>query len=95
MAEKCIPVDKELCSTLSFGTYSFPAEIFYDDLDEYANNFVNWHKQREVEISQILEGEAEVQVLEKKRPRPGDTPHLSDSKASALLPASQGIRLAQ
>ncbi|MFQ7549686.1 MAG: hypothetical protein ACLRMZ_04495 [Blautia marasmi] len=56
MAEKCIPVDKELCSTLSFGTYSFPAEIFYDDLDEYANNFVNWHKQREVEISQILEG---------------------------------------
>lgn len=66
MAEKCIPVDKELCSTLSFGTYSFPAEIFYDDLDEYANNFVNWHKQREVEISQILEGEAEVQVLEKK-----------------------------
>ena len=30
-----------------------------------------------------------------ERPRPGDTPHLSDSKASAQLPASQEIRLLQ
>lgn len=66
MLEKSVPVDKELCSTLSLGTYSFPAEVFYDDLDEYANNFVNWHQQKQVEISLILEGEAWVQVLEKK-----------------------------
>lgn len=66
MLDKIVPVDKDLCSTLLLGTYSFPAEIFYDDLDEYANNFVNWHQQKQVEISRILEGEAEVQVLEKK-----------------------------
>lgn len=66
MLDKIVPVDKDLCSTLLLGTYSFPAEIFYDNLDEYANNFVNWHQQKQVEISLILEGEAEVQVLEKK-----------------------------
>ena len=66
MSEKSVPVDKELYSTLSIGTYSFPAEIFHDDLDEYANNFVNWHQQKQVEISLILEGEAWVQVLERK-----------------------------
>ena len=49
MSEKSVPVDKELYSTLSIGTYSFPAEIFHDDLDEYANNFVNWHQQKQVE----------------------------------------------
>lgn len=66
MSEKSVPVDKELNSTFSIGTYSFPMDIFYDDLDEYANNFVNWHKQKQAEISLILEGEAELQVLEKK-----------------------------
>lgn len=66
MLDKIVPVDKDLCSTLLLGTYSFPAEIFYDNLDEYANNFVNWHQQKQVEISLILEGEAWVQVLERK-----------------------------
>lgn len=36
-----IPVNDELYSTLPIGTDAFPMDIFYDDLDNFAQGFVN------------------------------------------------------
>ena len=51
-----IEVDEYLNSTLSIGTDEFPVQIFHDDLENFENGFVNWHKQKQVEISLVLEG---------------------------------------
>ncbi len=63
MAELFVPVDENLNATLSIGTYAFPFQLFHDDLDHYANRCVNWHRQRTIEISVLLNGTANVQTL--------------------------------
>lgn len=51
-----IPVDTDFNATLKIGTPAFPLQMFYDDLQNYANGFVNWHKQKQIEISLVLKG---------------------------------------
>lgn len=51
-----IPVDNQLNALLPIGTEEFPLQIFHDDLKNYHNGFVNWHKQNVIEISFVLEG---------------------------------------
>lgn len=67
MGNIVIPVDDALYSTLMIGTKCFPAQIFSDDLNNFAQGFVNWHKQKELEISYVLEGSVKVCVLEEER----------------------------
>lgn len=66
MGNIVIPVDDELYSTLTIGTESFPAETFSDDLQHFSQGFVNWHKQKEIEISYVIEGSVKVCVLEEE-----------------------------
>lgn len=66
MGNIVIPVDEELYSTLTIGTKSFPMEIFLDDLKNFSQSFVNWHKQKEIEISYVIEGSVKVCVLEEE-----------------------------
>ena len=46
-----IPVDEFLNTTLTIGTKQFPLEIFNDDLNNFENRLVNWHKQKTIEMS--------------------------------------------
>ena len=66
MGNIVIPVDDELYSTLIIGTDAFPAGIFSDDLKHFSQGFVNWHKQKEIEISYVIEGSVKVCVLEEE-----------------------------
>lgn len=59
-----IPVDEDLYSTLEIGTKEFPLEIFFDDLSNFYQGFVNWHKQKQIEISYVLEGSVRLFTLE-------------------------------
>lgn len=58
-----IPVNDELYSTLPIGTDAFPMDIFYDDLDNFAQGFVNWHRQKQIEISYVSEGYVKLSTL--------------------------------
>ena len=58
-----IPVDQKLYSTLKIGTKEFPFVLSHDDLSTYRNGFANWHNQREIEISYVIEGSIKVQLL--------------------------------
>ncbi len=51
-----IPVDQNSYSLLTIGTKEFPIHLSFDNLTDYENCFVNWHKQKEVEISLIKKG---------------------------------------
>ncbi len=55
-----IPIDENSYSTLTMGTEEFPVHLSYDNLTDYENCFVNWHKQKEVEISIVIDGALEV-----------------------------------
>ncbi|WP_455501360.1 AraC family transcriptional regulator [Gemmiger sp.] len=45
---------------------TFPFILSHDDLQEYRNGFVNWHKQPTIEISFVIKGAVEVFVLSQK-----------------------------
>ncbi|MBS6195628.1 MAG: helix-turn-helix transcriptional regulator [Clostridiales bacterium] len=64
MSNIIIPLDKDLNSTLTIGTKEFPIQLFHDNLENFSNGFVNWHKQKQVEISVILEGSVRLNELE-------------------------------
>ncbi len=57
-----IPVDEHSCSLLTIGTDEFPVHLSFDDLTDYENFFVNWHMQREIEISIVMNGALEVSL---------------------------------
>lgn len=67
MSSIIIPVDKDMNSTIAIGTKEFPIQVFQDDLENFSNGFVNWHKQREIEISMVLEGSVKVNELQNER----------------------------
>ncbi len=55
-----IPVDEDSYSLIQIGSRDFPIHLSFDNLTDYENCFVNWHKQKEIEISIITEGALEV-----------------------------------
>ena len=57
-----IPVDSELNSLLRLNP-EFPLAVSHDNLSEYKNGFVNWHKQGSIEISVVTEGSLTVNLL--------------------------------
>lgn len=63
MGNLVVPVDDSLYSTLKIGSDAFPFFLFHDDLSNFTRGFVNWHKQKEIEISYILEGSVSVCLL--------------------------------
>lgn len=56
-----IPVDNELNTLLRLNP-EFPLAISHDNLSEYKNGFVNWHKQGSIEISLVIEGSVTVNL---------------------------------
>lgn len=73
MGNIVVPVDSTLCATLKIGSDAFPFMLFHDDLNNFVRGFVNWHKQKEIEISVIIEGSVRVCLLnEEHRLYPGD-----------------------
>lgn len=60
-----VPVDNELNAIVEFDK-TFPFILSRDNLKEYENGFVNWHKQTTIEISFVLEGAVDVYVLSEK-----------------------------
>lgn len=56
-----IPVDHELNTLLRLNP-EFPLAVSHDNLSEYKNGFVNWHKQRSLEISIVTEGSVTVNL---------------------------------
>lgn len=66
MGNIIVPVDSRLYSTLKIGSNAFPFMYFQDDLSNFAQGFVNWHKQEEIEISYILEGSVKVCLLKEE-----------------------------
>lgn len=63
MGNLVVPVDDRLYSTLKIGSDAFPFFLFHDDLSNFVRGFVNWHKQKEIEISYILEGSVRICLL--------------------------------
>ena len=63
MGNLVVPVNNCLYSTLKIGSNAFPFFLSHDDLSNFARGFVNWHKQKEIEISYILEGSVRVCLL--------------------------------
>lgn len=59
-----IPTNDELYSTLKIGTTAFPLEIFFDDLNNFYKGFVNWHKQKQIELSYIINGSLKLFTLD-------------------------------
>ena len=57
-----IPVDEELNAMVELDKM-FPFMLSRDNLNEYENGFVNWHKQPTIEISFVVEGAVDVFVL--------------------------------
>ena len=66
MGSIIVPVDDQLCSTLKIGSDAFPFQLFHDDLSQFVQGFVNWHRQNEIEISCILEGSVRVCLLKEE-----------------------------
>ena len=66
MGSIIVPVDEQLCSTLKIGSDAFPFQLFHDDLNQFVQGFVNWHRQNEIEISCILEGSIRVCLLKEE-----------------------------
>ncbi|MBQ8618982.1 MAG: helix-turn-helix transcriptional regulator [Clostridia bacterium] len=74
MGNLVVPVDDSLYSTLKIGSDAFPFFLSHDDLSNFVRGFVNWHKQKEIEISYILEGSVRVCLLnEEHLLRAGDS----------------------
>lgn len=65
MQNRFVKVDSELNALVEFDK-SFPFILSRDDLREYQNGFVNWHKQSTIEISFVTEGAVEVSVISQK-----------------------------
>lgn len=63
MGNLVVPVDDKLYSTFKIGSNAFPFFLSHDDLGNFVRGFVNWHKQKEIEISYILEGSVRVCLL--------------------------------
>lgn len=57
-----IPVDHELNTLLRLNS-EFPLAVSHDNLSQYKNGFVNWHKQGSIEISIVTEGCVTVNLL--------------------------------
>ncbi len=51
-----IPVDRNSYSLITIGSREFPVHLSFDNLTNYENCFVNWHMQREIEISLVTDG---------------------------------------
>ncbi|MGI5959681.1 MAG: AraC family transcriptional regulator [Massiliimalia sp.] len=58
-----IPVDQNLNALLPIGTPAFPIQLFHDNLKNFTNGFVNWHRQKTIEISVVKKGAVLVQTL--------------------------------
>ena len=65
MLQRFVPVDNELNAIVEFDK-TFPFLLSKDNLKEYENGFVNWHKQTTIEISFVIEGAVDVYVLSEK-----------------------------
>lgn len=65
MRNRFVRVDHELNAIAEFDK-TFPLILSHDDLREYQNGFVNWHKQPTIEISFVTEGAVDVFVLSQK-----------------------------
>ena len=65
MDYRFVPVDNELNAMVEFDK-TFPFILSRDNLKEYENGFVNWHKQTTIEISFVIEGAVDVYVLSEK-----------------------------
>ena len=65
MGSRYVNVDAELNAIVEFDK-TFPCILSRDDLSEYKNGFVNWHKQPTAEISFVTKGAVEVYVLSEK-----------------------------
>lgn len=65
MQNQFVKVDHELNAIVEFDKM-FPFILSRDDLSEYQNGFVNWHKQPTIEISFVTKGAVEVLVLSQK-----------------------------
>lgn len=59
------PVDQELNAKVELDK-TFPLLLSRDNLKEYENGLVNWHKQTTIEISFVIEGAVEVYVFSEK-----------------------------
>lgn len=65
MERRFVEVDRELNAILALDR-TFPFLLSRDNLQDYENGFVNWHKQTTVEISFVIEGAVDVFVLAEK-----------------------------
>lgn len=61
-----IPVDDHMYATLKLFEENFPFILSHDDLNNYSRGFVNWHKQKTIEISCVLEGSVKVCLLKEE-----------------------------
>ena len=57
-----IPVDSELNTLLRLNP-EFPLAVSHDNLSQYRDAFVNWHKQSSIEISVVTKGSVIVNLL--------------------------------
>lgn len=76
-----VPVDSALNATLPIGTPAFPFARFHDDLECYSRGFVNWHRQKTIEISCVVEGAVRVCLLNEEH-------RLHAGEAFVLLPGA-------
>lgn len=64
MEKRSVPVDSELNAVMEYD-HAFRFILSDDKLSEYSKGFVNWHKQRSIEISIVCEGAVNLYVLER------------------------------
>lgn len=51
-----IPTDESLRSTLTYGTNTFPFACYFDEIEKYDNQCIDWHWHREFEFSLAVKG---------------------------------------
>lgn len=88
MEAKFVPVDDKLNAIVEFDE-TFPFILSRDNLCEFENGFVNWHKQPTIEISFVVEGAVDVLVLSKKfTVKEGDGFFIMPGNLHSVMPSS-------
>lgn len=57
-----VPVTSGNQAVFPYGTYGFPCELYYDNIDDFAGGTVEWHWQLELEFAVVLKGSIELTV---------------------------------
>lgn len=63
---KIIPTSNTMQAIFPYGKVGFACQIYHDNINNFYDNYVNWHWQNDLEFSIVKHGQIEVHFLSKK-----------------------------